>query len=233
MPYGLAARQRAIAEFSPRDAERLPDYDAALETAAAVLRELVLKSPPNVGGGFAGGRSNGRPFAPHLRLAARWQAGCLPTSSRKARPHSSTNGSRTTSSRLASPSTASSAPMRRHRPPGTAYVLLHHCFGEVNGKPGVWGHAIGGMGAITQAMALSAESAGAEIRTHAAVREVLVENGRAAGVRPCQWRHRSRPRRGGERRPEASDAGHAASHRGGITCAGPLRAHDHRLRHVP
>ena len=37
--------------------------------------------------------------------------------------------------------------------PGTAYVLLHHCFGEVNGKSGVWGHAIGGMGAITQAMA--------------------------------------------------------------------------------
>ncbi len=34
--------------------------------------------------------------------------------------------------------------------PGTAYVLLHHCFGEVNGKSGVWGHAIGGMGAITR-----------------------------------------------------------------------------------
>ena len=33
--------------------------------------------------------------------------------------------------------------------PGTAYVLLHHCFGEVNGKPGVWGHAVGGMGAIS------------------------------------------------------------------------------------
>jgi phytoene dehydrogenase-like protein len=34
--------------------------------------------------------------------------------------------------------------------PGSAYVLLHHCFGEVNGKKGAWGHAIGGMGAITQ-----------------------------------------------------------------------------------
>ena len=39
-----------------------------------------------------------------------------------------------------------------HRP-GSAYVLLHHLFGEVNGKKGAWGHAIGGMGAITQAMA--------------------------------------------------------------------------------
>ena len=37
--------------------------------------------------------------------------------------------------------------------PGSAYVLLHHVFGEVNGKPGQWGHARGGMGAITQAMA--------------------------------------------------------------------------------
>ena len=43
--------------------------------------------------------------------------------------------------------------------PGSAYVLLHHVFGEVNGKKGVWGHAIGGMGAITQAMAKAAAPA--------------------------------------------------------------------------
>ena len=66
--------------------------------------------------------------------------------------------------------------------PGTGYVLLHHCFGEVNGKSGVWGHAVGGMGAITQAMARSATAAGAEIRTSAAVLEVVVEDGRAAGL---------------------------------------------------
>ena len=66
--------------------------------------------------------------------------------------------------------------------PGSAYVLLHHCFGEVNGKKGVWGHAIGGMGAITQAMAKSATAHGAEIRVGAAVREVIVEKGRAVGV---------------------------------------------------
>ena len=47
--------------------------------------------------------------------------------------------------------------------PGTAYVLLHHAFGEVNGKKGAWGHAIGGMGAITQAMAKAAIEHGAEI----------------------------------------------------------------------
>ena len=52
MPYGLAARQKAIAEFSTLDAERLPAYDASLERAASVLRKLVLETPPNAGGGL-------------------------------------------------------------------------------------------------------------------------------------------------------------------------------------
>jgi phytoene dehydrogenase-like protein len=66
--------------------------------------------------------------------------------------------------------------------PGSAYVLLHHVFGEVNGNKGAWGHAIGGMGAITQAMAKSAQSRGVEIDVDSAVREVIVENGRVVGV---------------------------------------------------
>jgi phytoene dehydrogenase-like protein len=66
--------------------------------------------------------------------------------------------------------------------PGTAYVLLHHAFGEVNGRKGVWGHAIGGMGAITQAMAKSARHSGVEIETGAPVRQVVIERGRAAGI---------------------------------------------------
>ncbi len=66
--------------------------------------------------------------------------------------------------------------------PGTAYVLLHHCFSEVNGKSGVWGHAIGGMGAISKAIAAAARDAGAEIRTGAAVAEVIAPYGRATGV---------------------------------------------------
>src|SRR5262249_49663750 len=62
------------------------------------------------------------------------------------------------------------------------YVLLHHCFGEVNGRKGAWGHAVGGMGAITQAMARAASAAGVDIRVASPVREVLVEKGRATGV---------------------------------------------------
>jgi phytoene dehydrogenase-like protein len=65
---------------------------------------------------------------------------------------------------------------------GTAYVLLHHVFGEANNKPGVWGHAIGGMGAITQAMARAAGERGVRIDVGSPVREVIVEYGRAARV---------------------------------------------------
>src|SRR6185295_13815916 len=66
--------------------------------------------------------------------------------------------------------------------PGSGYVLLHHVFGEVNGKRGVWGHAIGGMGSITQAMAKAAVARGALLRVATPVREVLVEGGHAVGV---------------------------------------------------
>ncbi len=65
---------------------------------------------------------------------------------------------------------------------GTGYVLLHHCWGEVNGKKGVWGHAIGGMGAIAQAIARACAVRNVEIRTNCAVSEILIEKGRAVGV---------------------------------------------------
>src|SRR6185369_9578966 len=66
--------------------------------------------------------------------------------------------------------------------PGSAYVLLHHAFGEVNGKRGAWGHAVGGMGAVSAAMAAEAQERGVDIATDAAVARVLVKGGRAAGV---------------------------------------------------
>src|SRR5262249_55901662 len=60
-------------------------------------------------------------------------------------------------------------------------VLLHHCFGEVNGNKGAWGHAIGGVGAITQAIARAAAGQGVDIRTSAPVREGIFDRHRAAG----------------------------------------------------
>jgi phytoene dehydrogenase-like protein len=67
--------------------------------------------------------------------------------------------------------------------PGSAYVLLHHVFGEVNGKKGAWGHCVGGMGAITQIMARVVEAMGVEISVDAPVARVLVDGTRAVGVR--------------------------------------------------
>jgi phytoene dehydrogenase-like protein len=66
--------------------------------------------------------------------------------------------------------------------PGSGYVLLHHVFGEVNGRRGQWGHARGGMGAITRAMATECTTRGVTLRTNAAVERVIVGDGRANGV---------------------------------------------------
>ncbi len=181
MPYGLAARQKAIAEFSTADADRLPAYDAALERAAGFLRDLLLRTPPNAGGGLAELVRNaglGRRLAGidvddqrllvdlFTRSAAEFLDGWFESDVVKAAfAFDGIVGA------YASPWT-----------PGTAYVLLHHCFGEVNGRMGVWGHAIGGMGAISNALATAAQEAGAVIRTNVPVREVLVRDGRAAGL---------------------------------------------------
>ena len=181
MPYGLANRQHAIAEFSARDADRLPAYDAALEKAADILRDLVLRTPPNVGGGIAE-LLKGAGLARRLRgldiegwrlvtdLFTKSAADFLDQwfESDIVKAAFAFDG---IVGAYASPHT-----------PGTAYVLLHHCFGEVNGKPGVWGHAVGGMGAISEAIAASARSAGAEIRTNARVARLRMTSGWASGV---------------------------------------------------
>ena len=67
--------------------------------------------------------------------------------------------------------------------PGSAYVLLHHVFGEVNGEKGAWGHALGGMGSITKIMKTVCEETGVDISTKTSVRKVLIENNKAIGVK--------------------------------------------------
>jgi phytoene dehydrogenase-like protein len=68
------------------------------------------------------------------------------------------------------------------RSPGTAYVLLHHYMGEIDGAFRSWGFARGGTGAISNAIADAAREAGAEIRTQAPIAKIIVKNGRAQGV---------------------------------------------------
>ncbi len=181
MPYGQANRQRAVAAFSTRDAARLPEYDAALERAAAVLRDLAPRTPPNAGGGLIEVIRN-------AGLARRLWSLDLDDQRMLVDLFTKSVGdfldgwfeSDVLKGALAFDGIvgAYASPYT----PGTAYVLLHHCFGEVNGKMGVWGHAIGGMGAISAAMARAAAAAGATIRTGADVARVLVEGGRAVGA---------------------------------------------------
>ena len=181
MPYGLEARQQAIKAFSAKDAARLPAYDAALERAANVVRDLVTRTPPNAGGGVLELIKGGMAGRRVLKLGLDDQRLLLDVFTASATDFLGRWFENETVKAAfafdgivgayAAPST-----------PGTAYVLLHHCFGEVNGKKGVWGHALGGMGAISQAMAAVAIARGAVIRTGAKVARVLVEGGRACGA---------------------------------------------------
>jgi phytoene dehydrogenase-like protein len=68
------------------------------------------------------------------------------------------------------------------RSPGTAYVLLHHYMGEIDGAFRAWGFARGGTGAISNAIAEAAREAGVEIRTKSGIAQILIKNGRAIGV---------------------------------------------------
>jgi phytoene dehydrogenase-like protein len=183
---GEGRTQRELAKFSPRDAERFVAYGAEIERIADVLRALVLRAPPNVVEGFGP-----RAVAELAKLARVGNSlRDLSMSARRALLDLFTTsaadylegwfegdlvkalfGFDAIVGNYASPFT-----------PGTAYVLLHHAFGEVNGKKGAWGHAIGGMGAVSAALAKAARSRGVEIETDAPVREVLLEKDRAGGV---------------------------------------------------
>ena len=183
---GAGRTRGEVAKFSAADAERLEGYAERLERIADVLRELVLQTPPNVVSG------NWFEAIPELLRTARLgsRLGRLDMDSRRellrlfatsagdyledwfeSDPIKALYGFDGIVGHYASPYS-----------PGSAYVLLHHCFGEVNGKKGTWGHALGGMGAITQAMAKSAAARGVDIRVGSGVREVIVEKGRAVGV---------------------------------------------------
>jgi phytoene dehydrogenase-like protein len=187
--FGGEHTQAEVATWSLRDAERLPAYFAMLDRVVAVLRELMLRTPPNVSDRFVladwvAGLAAGRQLA-KLDMAARRDlldlftksAGELLDAWFESEPLKAVLGWDSVVGNFASPYA-----------PGSAYVLLHHVFGEVNGKQGAWGHAIGGMGAITQAMARECEARGVVVETDAAVAEVLVEAGRAVGVRLADGR---------------------------------------------
>ena len=178
---GLTSTQAEVAKYSLRDAKRLPEYYAMLDRVADVLRELVLATPPNVGGGVHALLDAWKVAKRFRALGINGQRDVLDLFTKSAGdvldrwfesgPIKAAFGFDAVVGNFASPYT-----------PGSAYVLLHHVFGEVNGKRGQWGHARGGMGAITHAMARECAARGVTLCTDAAVRRVIVEAGRATGV---------------------------------------------------
>ncbi len=183
---GSGRTENEVAKFSARDAERLGEYERRLEAVANVLRSLVLETPPNLPAGgwtqaipeILGSASVARRIG-QLDLTGRRDVLDLFTKSAgdwldgwfESDPIKALFGFDSVVGNYASPYT-----------PGSAYVLLHHVFGEVNGRRGVWGHAVGGMGAITQAMARACAEEGVEIRLATGVKTLLTEKGVAVGA---------------------------------------------------
>jgi phytoene dehydrogenase-like protein len=187
--YLLAAEgrmPRELAKFSAHDADRYAAFNREIDAVADVLRRLALRPPPNLVEGF-GRRSLGEvgralSLANALRrLSLEEMRALVDLFTKSAADYldgwfegelvKALFGFDAVVGNYASPST-----------PGTAYVMLHHAFGEVNGKKRAWGHAIGGMGAISLAMEKAARAHGVEIETAAPVREIIVARDRIAGV---------------------------------------------------
>jgi phytoene dehydrogenase-like protein len=186
LSIGAGGTAQEVAKFSVHDAKRLAAYGTRLEAVAEVLRSVVLETPPNVVEGgwwralpqlMSAARLGGR--IARLDLTSQQDLLSLFASSAgdyldgwfESDPIKALYGFDGIVGNYASPYS-----------PGSAYVLLHHVFGEVNGKKGAWGHALGGMGAITQAMASCAAARGVEIKVNAPVREILLSQGRATGA---------------------------------------------------
>jgi phytoene dehydrogenase-like protein len=231
---GGAHTESEIAKFAPGDVARWADYTAMLDRVVAVLKELIHLTPPNIGERIAfadwlGSYAVAKRLK-HLDLRGRRDLLDLFTKSAgelldhyfEGEPLKAVLGWDSVVGNFASPYT-----------PGSAYVLLHHLFGEVNGKTGVWGHAIGGMGAITQAMRKECEARGVAIDTDAEVAKLIVENEKAIGVVLGRWPRTARAHH--RQQPQSEAAVHEA---GRAQATGRRHRAAHRtlsqwVRHVP
>jgi phytoene dehydrogenase-like protein len=176
-----ARSHREVSRFSPRDADRLEAFHARLDPVVDLLRGVLLKTPYNAsasprdlitGLGLANQvRKMGLQGQGDLLDLFGKSAGELLDAWFETDVLKGLMGFDATIGNYASPYT-----------PGSAYVLIHHVFGEVNGVRGAWGHALGGMGSITQAMARACAEAGVEISLDSPVREIAINASRARGV---------------------------------------------------
>ncbi len=176
---GLTARE--IARHSTKDAQNLPKYEAALEKIVECVRQLLLVTPPNAGGGIAdllallktAGILNKLPLDAQRNMLAFFTRSASEILDQYFENETvkALFGFDAIVGHFASP-----------EEPGSAYVLLHHVFGETNNVKGAWGHAIGGMGAITQSMAKACLQTGVEIFTNNPVLKITSDKGRQKQV---------------------------------------------------
>lgn len=172
---------REIAKFSRKDAEAYPKYEAMLTRVADFLEPQLTQTPPNPWGGLGQLWKLGKLGRQFRNLGRDVGAEAIEILSGAAKPILD----QWFESDELKATLATDAVIGAFAPPsmpGTAYVLFHHVMGECNGVRGVWGYVKGGMGMISESIAASARSLGAEIRTEAEVSHIVVKNGRATGV---------------------------------------------------
>jgi len=170
----------SIARLSPHDAEAYARFDASFEHVAKLLKDLLFVVPPNMTLGDLPAwartaarfrRWTGRDVAEIVRLFTMSAADFLDEWFEDDR----VKGAMATQAIIG----GWCGPMT----PGSAYVLMHHWIGEIDGHFGAWGWVKGGMGGVSAAIARSAESHGAEIRAGAEVARITTSSaGRATGV---------------------------------------------------
>ena len=171
-----------IAKFSPRDAQAWPRFSALLRRVARLVRPLLTMTPPAIGARTPSDLLELARFAWKLRgldvqLAADFVK--VMTLSVAELLDEWFESPQVKAARCVSGAIGTyGGPFT----PGTAYVLLHHYIGEVDGQMAEWAFVRGGTGALSQAIAADAIEHGAEIRCGARVARVLVEAGRAVGV---------------------------------------------------
>jgi phytoene dehydrogenase-like protein len=173
--------RREIARHSLNDAEGYDAYSQSLEPVVRTLREWVLRPPPNLGGGIPDMLAALKLGNDVRRMADEEQRNLLDFFTKSAADILD----RYFETEIVQALFGFDAVVGNYASPydsGSAYVLLHHLFGEAAGVAGAWGHAIGGMGAITQAMAEACRRAGVEIVLDAPVDEIIIEKGGAAGA---------------------------------------------------
>jgi len=171
-----------IARFSARDAEAWPRFSALLRRIANVIRPLLTMTPPSIGGRSPDDLLDLARFAWKLKGLDVRQASDLVKVMTLSVAELLDEWFESPQVKAARCVSGAIGTYGGPYTPGTAYVLLHHYIGEVDGRMAEWAFVRGGTGAVSRAIADDALEHGAQIRTGARVIRILVEAGRAVGV---------------------------------------------------